>query len=202
MRFTVDAYVPAAEPGDDDDLLRDLSSLRLGGPSSSKSSSPTRPSSSNTPPLINIIPVGDALVPQSSLIHVKTRSKRQLGVFDWQQTLAQLYFSGVPNLYLGVHERGYFESISTRDSASIIKDGDDAGLIGHRSTASQRKVGGLLAELQQTVVREHARLIKKDVERPLFSLLSRGGGLWLYRRKGGVVLPDELRVVFSPPLTT
>lgn len=203
MRFTVDAYVaeeaPAPAPGDDDDLLREMSSLGLDDSEAPdpQPSPPARQSSNNTPPLIDIVPVGSNLVPQSSLIHVKTRSKRQFGVFDWQSTLAQLYFSGVPNLYLGVHDKGYFESISTRDPASILNGDGESALLSHRSSASQRKVGGLLAEIQKVVVREHARLIQKGIAKPLFSLLSRAGELWLYERRGGAVLPEELRKVFS-----
>ncbi|KAI0088709.1 hypothetical protein BDY19DRAFT_890744 [Irpex rosettiformis] len=79
-----------------DDLADALSSLSV--------------TSSSTPQDVKIVD-GGAVVPQSSLVKIKTRSMRNVETFDWSAAYLQLFLGQTYNLYLGVHQRGTFNEV-------------------------------------------------------------------------------------------
>lgn len=123
MRCEVDAYIPgeseqdaehspaeaaeasspsSASRADDvspDDLADVLSSLSV---SSSETSSTAKD--------VKIVE-GGIVIPQTSLIKVKTRSKKNAQTFGWAGAYTQLFLGQTYSLYLGIHQGGTFDEV-------------------------------------------------------------------------------------------
>lgn len=180
-------------------ILSQLDALTLSPPETARVSS-VPPSSRSGKSLVSVVPAG-SLVPQSSLIHLKTRSVRQSrdDVFDWPAAITQLYFAGNPRLYLGIHTKGLFQSIETHPLTNSLPE-DNSEWIKFSAEAGYRTLGGFLKVLKQLVVRHCEQLALGEESPQLFSLLSNKNELRLHTRSTGVSLDTELRHVFSTSL--
>ena len=54
---------------------------------------------------------GGAVVPQSALIKIKTRSKWNIDHFDWEFAYPQQFIGQIPTQVIGVHHKGGFYEI-------------------------------------------------------------------------------------------
>jgi hypothetical protein len=113
-RCTVNACISASDTDskfsdsdDADDLGIGLSRLTLDG------SAPTLPKGG-----LKVISSG-RLVPQSSLIEIKTRSVTSARSIDWVDIFPQLYLSQTPHLYLAIHRGGEFSTIKKMELETI-----------------------------------------------------------------------------------
>ncbi|GJE88252.1 hypothetical protein PsYK624_043350 [Phanerochaete sordida] len=177
VRFEVDACYPSTPAGEDtSDALADaLSSLSVSRPSAEAGGL----ASSG----VTVVEAG-TVVPQSSLIELKTRSVRNADSFDWADAYLQLYLGQTPHSIMGVHQFGTFEERREKklDSASLK----------HVARTQQRylqQLGQLLGQIQRLVVeRGDAKL----------SVLCRSGVLQLVERQStGLLLPLEVLERFS-----
>ena len=181
VRFQVDACLAtskkSAPKGDLDDLGLDLSKLSISGSSNAASST-----SSGT--ALKIISAG-TLVPQSSLVEIKTRSEMSVQNFDWADTYPQLYLSKTPHLYLAVHTRGTFSSMQKKELETIDMSG--------AAQDAKIAVGSLVKVLKE--IRRVSTEINDKKNR--FTLVCMNGEMKVYPG-GGDLLPLPLLAVFRP----
>ncbi len=90
---------PSADDVSPDDLADALSSLSV--------------SSSETPSTAKDVKIvqGGTVLPQTSLIKVKTRSKKNAQNFGWAGAYTQLFLGQTYSLYLGIHQGGIFDEV-------------------------------------------------------------------------------------------
>lgn len=162
LRYEVDAYIPPIP--------------RTNSPQTSRKPGPqiTQPVPSPSFPKVSIISSGDAfsIVPQSSLLEIKTRTGE--GEIDWREIYPQLFFSQTPNLYIARHQQGLFSgtSVTKYDLASpeLTKAAQAAG-----------KVMARMHELLEAIV----CAARKEGEGVGMALTYDGKELALYRRRPG-----------------
>jgi hypothetical protein len=183
LRCAVDACLPSGsrpaaneiDDDDDDDLADLVSNLNLG--------SITKPDRGSTSSAELRIIKGGTEVPQSSIIEIKTRSERSIANFDWGEAYPQLYLSQTPLLYLGVHNRGNFGTVTkgrVDDYVQVARE-------------SQPAFKGLKKALEdiQVLVQEH------DLEGRI-SLVCKDGTLSVYERTSSdSCLPDNFMALFE-----
>ncbi|KAG9019854.1 hypothetical protein FRB90_003444 [Tulasnella sp. 427] len=159
LRYEVDACIlPAAKPKAKP-TSRELE----------KSSSP-----SPKFPQISIISSGvlSAVVPQSCLLEIKTRTLA--GEIDWREIWPQLFLSQTPNLYIARHQQGLFSG------TSVTKyDMTSPGL--EKAAKAAEKPMARMHELLRTMI----NIIRKHGEGVGMALTYDGKELALYKRKQG-----------------
>jgi hypothetical protein len=164
LRFEVDACTGV----DADDLSSAFSGL---GITSNNSPASTTARSSSAISGISIVRTTPrTLVPQSSLIELKTRASHK--PLDWDEVYPQLYLSQTPYLYLAKHTRGAFIGVE-----SVQLAGSSMRTHAKRAEAGMVKLKAVLDDILN-VVRGEARGVK-------FSLVCERGRLALYKRKEG-----------------
>jgi len=189
VRFSVDACIPEKAPRsspDVDDVLSAFSSLSVSGTSNARTNTAPHGVSFGS---LNIIPVGKALVPQSTLVELKTRSAKNVQHFDWKSIWPQLYICRTPYLFIAVHEGGMFEEVLTMKLGSSDPVVQSAA---EKAKDGLNKLGIALTDIVGRVIDE-----AKNGEGRSLSLICRGGKMELHERakKGGI--PDELLRYFD-----
>lgn len=181
LRYSVDACLPVRTPRDSrspptssHNLASTVASLEL--QTAAPLDAVAEPANSKA----NIkILSGGTLVPQASLVEMKTRMSKNL--FDSHDTFPQIYLSQTPLLFLAYHEWGTFYSHGFHE----IKLGEMKSELASAQTGL-RQLGVVLREIYR-LVKEHGK------DRQALSLIFRDGKMVLYKRKGGVELDEELR---------
>jgi len=164
LRFEVDACTAETATIDTDDLTAALSGLGI---------SSQTPAADKRPPIpgISIIHTASrALVPQASLIELKTRASHR--PLDWAETYPQLYLSQTAYLYLAMHKKGNFIEVMKVSLAS-----EAMRVQAKEAEAGMGKLRAVLAEVL-SVVRSEGGGVG-------LSLVQEAGELVLYKRKKG-----------------
>ncbi|KAI5989810.1 hypothetical protein F5J12DRAFT_501599 [Pisolithus orientalis] len=170
LRFAIDA---CAEPeSEDDSFLASFSSLSIGERGPSTLSDGLAYSSRFGMKVKLTSP--RSVLPQSSVIEIKTRAARR--EVDWKESYPQLYLSQTPYLYLARYTRGTFGPvekvhINSQEMASHAREAE----------AAMAKLEALLSALLKAV--------RKYGEGVPLSLVYRAGKLQLYKRKEGTGEP-------------
>ncbi|KIO08991.1 hypothetical protein M404DRAFT_22218 [Pisolithus tinctorius Marx 270] len=115
-----------------------------------------------------------SVLPQSSVIEIKTRAARR--ELDWKEVYPQLYLSQTSYLYLAKHTRGTFGRV---EKFQINSEGMAAHA--REAEASMAKLEALLSAILKAV--------RKYGEGVPLSLVYRAGELQLYKRKRGTRRP-------------
>ncbi|KAG8905589.1 hypothetical protein FRB99_008587 [Tulasnella sp. 403] len=114
------------------------------------------------------------MVPQSSLIELKTRSaKRPL---EWDEVYAQLYFSQMPYLYVARHNNGKFSDVR------------NLSITGSHLQACAKRAESGMAQLKAALL-SILRAVRAQGAEARLSLVYRDGQLVLYKRKEGAGRP-------------
>ena len=121
VRFEVDAQVATAPirsrdiPGGPDDLSEALAGLSFSCRTPAHEAPPPAPHRTSPDNLDAIVTVvrGGTRIPQSSIIEISTRSTKSAQRQNWE-TDTQLFLSQTPVHYLAVHQRGVFNTVTTR----------------------------------------------------------------------------------------
>ncbi|EIN10493.1 hypothetical protein PUNSTDRAFT_132583 [Punctularia strigosozonata HHB-11173 SS5] len=111
------------------------------------------------------------LVPQSSLIELKTRSVRK--EMDWDEVFPQLYLSQTAWLHIARHERGKFSAPEKVELSS-------PQMLAHAKEAEESTMGMLKKTLEEVLV-----VVRREGEGTPLCLTCIGGKLSLYKRKLG-----------------
>ncbi|KAI5989813.1 hypothetical protein F5J12DRAFT_727783 [Pisolithus orientalis] len=111
-----------------------------------------------------------SVLPQSSVIEIKTRSARR--ELDWKEVYPQLYLSQTPYLYLAKHTRGTFGPV---EKVQI----NSQGMIAHT-----REAEATMAKLE-ALLNAILKAVRKHGEGVPLTLVYRAGKLQLYTRKAG-----------------
>ena len=119
---------------------------------------------------ISIVRAGE-LVPQSSIIEIKSKSAARFTGVDWDDYLPQFVLSGTPRLVIGLHNRGTFASVLHKRS-----DGDAEVLAERRKLDAKLR---LLRKLLGTVI---AIAKEKVNQKKKLSLVYRDRVLRLYEK--------------------
>ena len=132
---------------------------------------------------ITIIRAG-AVVPQSTLVELATRSARYIDQFNWQEKYPQLLLSSTPQLFLGAHNRGTFERVYKH-------------ALGNPSLRHIEQDNRIMRAFKQlvSILRTIQQLVKIYGDRGRLSLLCRGDGvLKVYERtsNAGCLTDSEL----------
>ncbi|KAI0927624.1 hypothetical protein AcV5_008108 [Taiwanofungus camphoratus] len=91
-------------------------------------------------------------VPQSSIVELKTRSKRYVAQFDWADAYPQLYLSQTPHQFLAVHDRGLFETVIKRKLGDPeLQKVEEAAQLGFA------KLSSILKMIQELVIKHGQR---------------------------------------------
>jgi len=165
LRFEVDACLPANT--EVDDLTSAFTNLGVSSQSSQQKIVST-PSAHLGIAVVHTIP--RELVPQSSLIEIKTRASHK--ALDWEEAYPQLYLSQTAYLYLAKHERGAF-----REPEKIQLAGPSMKV---HAEYAQVGMGRLEAVLTAVLA-----AVRKQGQGVGLSLVCEGGKLALYKRKEG-----------------
>ncbi|EIW73855.1 hypothetical protein CONPUDRAFT_160632 [Coniophora puteana RWD-64-598 SS2] len=122
------------------------------------------------------------LVPQSSLIEIKTRSLKNK--IRWDETFRQLYLSQTEWLYVGKHKNGIFNDVTKerlKEEASVNMK--------RRKQAAETNEMAKLKVLLDGILRE----VRKVDEGVPLTLLREGTTLMLYRKQGhGETIPEKI----------
>ncbi len=187
LRCEVDAYYPsdseqsgstAAEKSTSsdpfDDLVGAISSLNIGSASSSAAKTP--PASTDDVRIVR----GGAVVPQSALIKIKTRSTRNIDSFDWQLFYPQQFIGQIPTQVIGVHQGGRFYEIrEKRLDAPELRD------VARKAQEGLKKLHEILEEIHNYAM-AHGKKAR-------LSLVSRGGVLQVMQRESAdSYLPSDV----------
>jgi hypothetical protein len=168
LRFTADASTKAGSASSDiDDLAEAFSGLGV----TSKATSSNVPGTSTTKSAVSVIRTTPrTLLPQSSLIEMKTRAASR--PFDWSEAYPQLYLSRTEHLYLAKHAGGKFMAVEKYQLS-----GDNLKVYAREAKAGMGKLKALLVE-----VLDAARNAGAGVG---MSLICVNGKLELFERKAG-----------------
>lgn len=180
VRFEVDACLPPPREATKlssattlDDLTATLSGLGLG----SRSKAPETTSDASG---LDIIHAGSADIAQERIVELTTRSQRNADTFDWVDAYPQLFLSGTPHHFLGIHVGGKFYEVVKRELRTAAMGGIERG-----AQAGLRKLRKALGEIQELVV--------DSGDRGRLSLVCDGGVLKVFNRKSTEsCLPDEI----------
>lgn len=170
LRSAVDA---CAEPASEDDsFLASFSALSTGTRGGSQLSND--PAYSSRFGIKVKLTSPRSVLPQSSVIEIKTRAARR--ELNWKEVYPQLYLSQTPYLYLAKHTRGTFGRV---EKVRI----DSRGMAAHtrEAEAAMVKLEALLSDI--------LRAVRKHGEGVPLSLVYRAGELQLYKRKEGTRQP-------------
>lgn len=133
---------------------------------------------------INIIHSGE-LVPQSSILEIKTKSAFNFKGIDWDDYLPQLVLSQIPHLVVGLHDRGLFHTVTHKKM-------DDSDVV-----AEKRKLDSklrLLRDLLETI----RRLVKGRGKDKRYALVYRDRELRMYEKESSEsCLPQEWMARFE-----
>ena len=121
-----------------------------------------------SPSHLIVVRVGST-VPQSSTIHLKTRTKPSA---DWADLVPQLLIAGTRHLYIGRHEKGTFQRVRKDDVEEESFEG--------RRVAAIRKFERLALALKD--IRDLVIKLEKEKGRKKMSLIFAEGELKLYKR--------------------
>lgn len=174
LRYVVDACSADATPpkpisSNTDDLVNVLSNMKI---SSGSSPAPTTDLYGVT---IQKSPHQE-LVPQSSLIELKTRAAyKQL---EWDEVYPQLYLSQTGYLYLAKHTKGVFQPVEKTKLADM--------------KAEATRAEGDMSKLKAVLDAILAKVREAGSETTEFSLVCYENKLALYKRKGGKPIPQEI----------
>lgn len=173
LRFTIEACTSSTnDTNDEDDLLAAFSGLGIGGASASSSRNITKPQA--TVPSVRGVSINRTtprkVVPQASLIELKTRAARR--ELDWAEIYPQLYLSQTAFLYIAKHERGSFNTLEK------VELGSESMKI-HARRAEQG-----LAKLK-LVLQDILDAARMEDEGVGLSLVAKDGKLALYKRREG-----------------
>ncbi|KAI6006616.1 hypothetical protein F5J12DRAFT_101327 [Pisolithus orientalis] len=167
LRYEVDA---CAEPeSEDDSFLASFSTLSIGATGGAPTLSNDSAFSSRFGMKVKLTSPRSVL-PQSSVIEIKTRAARR--ELDWKEVYPQLYLSQTSYLYLAKHTRGTFGRV---EKFQINSEGMAAHA--REAEASMAKLEALLSAILKAV--------RKYGEGVPLSLVYRAGELQLYKRKQG-----------------
>ncbi|KAF8516443.1 hypothetical protein BU17DRAFT_92788 [Hysterangium stoloniferum] len=136
---------------------------------------------------LNIITEGN-LVPQSSLLELKTRSIKSVDNFDWNESYPQLLLSQTPHMFVCVHDHGTFTEVRKK-TLEELKTGE----VARKTADGLRKLKRILEEIREIVLGEG--------EGAMLSLVCKKEGkeIVLYKREGtGASLPKEMLQKFEP----
>ncbi|KAI0698101.1 hypothetical protein BC835DRAFT_684939 [Cytidiella melzeri] len=137
----------------------------------------------SSPPTMQDVNVvkGGTVVPQSSLIKIKTRSMRNVETFDWESAYLQLFLGQTCNLYLGVHQKGRFEEV--RKTAFDSPELKEAA---KNTRPVLKKLGRLLDEILYIAI--------DYGNKGRLSVVCKSGQLKVYERKGeeDFLLPEDV----------
>ncbi|KAG1805868.1 hypothetical protein EV424DRAFT_1578108 [Suillus variegatus] len=173
LRFTIEACTSSTnDTNDEDDFLAAFSGLGIGGASISSSRDTKKPQA--TVPTVRGVTIRQTtprkVVPQSSLIELKTRAARR--EIDWAEVYPQLYLSQTAFLYIAKHERGSFNTLEK------VELGSESMQTHARHT--QQGVAKLKLVLQDIL-----DAVKKEDVGVGLSLVAKDGKLALYKRHEG-----------------
>jgi hypothetical protein len=163
LRFEVDACVGVAN-AEADDLSSAFSKLGIAA-----NSKPSEGGATNSKVTI-IRTTPRSIVPQSSLIELKTRASHR--PLDWTEAYPQLYLSQTTYLYLAKHNRGSFINV---EKVSIA--GDAMNGYARQAEAGMGKLKAVLDEV--------LRAVRDAGEGVGLCLVCERGKLALYQRKEG-----------------
>ncbi|EPQ54880.1 hypothetical protein GLOTRDRAFT_77669 [Gloeophyllum trabeum ATCC 11539] len=184
VRFEVDACLPPPREATKlssattlDDLTATLSGLGLG----SRSKAPETTSDASG---LDIIHAGSADIAQERIVELTTRSQRNADTFDWVDAYPQLFLSGTPHHFLGIHVGGKFSTIRKRRLGS-----PEMQRVEERAQPSLKKLRSILQVLHDLVI-EHG-------ETGRLSLICVKGILQVFKRNTtDSLLPDEFLTRF------
>lgn len=126
---------------------------------------------------------GGVLVPQESLVEIKSCSTRNIINFNWASTYPQIYLSQTPNIFIGVHDNGIFTEIRKHDLARLTE--------AHAQCA-------LAVKQLRTLLQFIIDRLRKEEHGQRFTLICKKGELRLYKRKdSNQALPDDLLSLFA-----
>jgi hypothetical protein len=170
----VDTLAKSVTTAESDDISQLLGGLKIGR-------SVSNFTAGASPATVSVRTAG-VLVPQSSIIELKTRSFR--APFDRDDVYPQLFFSQTPLLYLARYDRGRFSGVEDITLSSMTRE----------ATAAASGLRKLAAELENIL-----KMVRKGDMGKKLSLVYSGGALTLYKREeGGIVgLPQELAKLFQ-----
>lgn len=173
LRFTIEACTSSTnDTNDEDDLLAAFSGLGIGGASVSSSRDTKKPQA--TVPTVRGVTIRQTtprkVVPQSSLIELKTRAARR--EIDWAEVYPQSYLSQTAFLYIAKHERGSFNTLEKVELGS-------ESMQTHARHAQQG-----VAKLK-LVLQDILDAVKKEDVGVGLSLVAKEGKLALYKRHEG-----------------
>lgn len=182
VRYEVDACLsPSGEPNESNESSSDTPEEVLTNVLSTLSISENDHGAQKTeekPFGINIVQAG-AVVHQTSLVKIKTRSQINFGSFNWFHAYSQLLLGQTKTVMIGVHRKGeFFEIREFKLDSPELKEVEQACQPG------LRKLRSMLEELQNIVMErgKGARL----------SLVCRDGVLQLMERTSSkALLPGE-----------
>jgi len=135
---------------------------------------------------LNIITEG-TLVPQSSLVELKTRGLKFVDSFNWNDTYPQLLLSQTPRMFLCLHEYGTFKEVREKTLGEL-----ETGEVARKATDGLRKLKRILKEIREIVLGEG--------EGAMLSLVCKKQGkeIVFYKREGtGASLPKEMLEKFG-----
>lgn len=124
VRFEVDALDASAVASlDDDSKLADaLEKLKLTGASEASPVLEEKPRTTRKDHGLTIVS-GGSIVPQSSILELKTSSAKSAGKSNWSQIHPQLCLSQTPLLYRAYHRNGEFYDIQKTAMSSQELEG-------------------------------------------------------------------------------
>jgi len=179
VRFEVDACLPSPTSTTNDagdDLADMVSDLTISSTTSSSSSSANIPS-------LKIVR-GGRVVPQSSLMELRTRSITSKNT-NWKDTFPQLYLSQTPLHYLAIHEEGNF--------SVVRKSRTGEGTLVYAEAGLQQGLRKL-----KTVLETIHRLVKERGLEGRVTLICTEGTLKLYERSDHEsCLPSNMLALFD-----
>lgn len=183
VRFEVDACIPPStkpkgtSPSDIDALADALFNTSL---------SSTPEVSSTTEDKYGLcIRRGGILVDQDNIAELTTISTKRRGLFNWSETYPQLFLSQTPYHFLGIHDRGRFETIEKRQLGSGVL------------RSIEQSLQGVLWQLRLLldVIKE---LVVKHGKSGRLSLVCQGGELKVYKRSNeDSCLPEDILARFD-----
>ena len=137
----------------------------------------------NDPAGIRIIKQSRPMIPQQSVIMLKTRS--ELTPFGPADVFDQLSFSQTPHLFVGRHKRGVFFEVEDHklEEMALAREEVEVGM---------QKVGSVLQEIKRLALE-----LTRSGKQQLMSLVCQDGVLVLHARTGGVLLPVSMKSYFE-----
>jgi hypothetical protein len=134
---------------------------------------------------LRVLP-GGRVVPQSSLIELKTKQHSLKMSADWREILPQLLLSGTPTLIRGVHTGGVFSRIITSTVGS------------EQLVDAETRAGAALSQLREVLSAVQA-FLQKQRRGERFSLVCRRKDrvLQVFRRTTPSLIPETLRARFE-----